>query len=380
MRVLIVNSVCGIGSTGRICTDIYDELVQLGHECCIAYGRESCDPKYHTYKLSNKLDNYWHVFETRTMANHGFASRNTTKKFVQFIKEYNPDVIHLHNIHGYYLNVKILFDYLSEYAGKIVWTFHDQWAYSPQEAYIFDDPSDKTRFSEYPQTYFTFRNQLKRKEHVFSQLSQEKTIIVTPSSWLRQSVEASFLPYPVQVINNGIDLTNFYPREANELIQKYNLENKRIILGCTNIWETRKGLSYFIELAEKLKEYQVVIIGQVEEKLPDAILHISRTDSVEELAQWYSISEVFFNPTQMENFPTVNIEALACGTPILTFGKGGSGEVVDKNVGRVVQDIDEACSILKVTDFKAMRTACVEKSKYYSSSRMVNDYIKLYSK
>src|SRR5690554_5825707 len=125
MRVLIINSVCGVGSTGRIATDLYDQLIREGHECCIAYGRGTSDEKYNTYKISNKLDNYWHVFETRFFDNHGFASRRVTKKFIGFIEEYAPDVIHLHNIHGYYLNVKILFDYLSQFTGKIIWTFHD---------------------------------------------------------------------------------------------------------------------------------------------------------------------------------------------------------------------------------------------------------------
>lgn len=381
MKILIINSVCGIGSTGRICTDLYEELVNQGHECCIAYGRGLASSEYNTYKISNKLDNYWHVFETRFLDNHGFASRKVTKKFIQYIQEYNPDVIHLHNIHGYYLNIKILFRYLEKFSGKIVWTFHDQWPFSSSEAYIFDNPEDKTRFLEYPKTYFPFRDKLSLKKKVFTLLSKERTVIVTPSKWLLHSINNSFLPYKVSLINNGIDLTKFSPSPNKELIDKYGLQQKKIILGCSNIWDKRKGLNYFIELSQKVSsEYQIVIIGKTNMELPKNIIHIERTDSIEELAEWYSISYVFFNPTQMENFPTVNIESLACGTPIVTFGKGGSGEVVNKSTGVIIQNIDELLQLLEKNNFLEYRNDCIINSSYYSQNKMLDSYIDLYTR
>lgn len=381
MRVLIVNSVCGVGSTGRICTDLYDELIKKGHECCIAYGRGSSDDRYNTYQISNQWDNYWHVFETRFLDNHGFASRTVTRKFIDFIKEYEPDVIHLHNIHGYYLNVKLLFSYLNEFNGKIVWTFHDQWVFSSHEAYIFENQLDKTRFFEYPKTFFPFRDNLELKRSIFSNIPQEQAVIVSPSKWLLESIKSSYLPYDVEVINNGIDLTKFYPQNADRLIEKYQLDSKKVILGCSNIWDNRKGLTHFIELSKKIQsDYQIVLIGKTKEKLPDNIIHIPRTDSIETLSKWYSLSYVFFNPTQMENFPTVNIESLACGTPIVTFGKGGSGEVVDNQVGKIVQNVDEFLLILETIDFEKMNQFCVEKSKNYQSKKMVDNYINLYSR
>ena len=379
MRVLIINSVCGVGSTGRICTDLYEELVGQGHECCIAYGRGTCDEKYNTYKISNKLDNYWHVFETRFLDNHGFASRSVTKKFIQFIEEYRPDIIHLHNIHGYFLNVKILFNYLENYDGKIIWTFHDQWAFSSHEAYIFEDSNDKTRFAEYPKTFLPFRDKLALKKEIFSVLPQDRTVIVTPSKWLLNSIKSSFLPYQVNIINNGIDLAKFFSSHNTNLIEKYGLKNKKIILGCSNIWDKRKGIEHFIDLSKKISsEYQIVIIGKTDIELPKTIIHIERTDFIEELVEWYSISYVFFNPTQMENFPTVNIEALACGTPIITFGNGGSGEVVDKNVGSIVSNVDEVVEVLGSIDFESLRQNCIDKSKKFTAQNMVSEYIDLY--
>lgn len=379
MRVLIINSVCGVGSTGRIATDLYNQLVYEGNECYIAYGRGTAPEKYNTYKISNKLDTYWHVFETRFLDNHGFASRRVTKKFINFIEEYNPDVIHLHNIHGYFINIKILFGYLQNFSGKIIWTLHDQWAFSQHAAIIYKE--NENSYVEYPKVYIKFNNNLERKKEVLSTLKKDKVTVITPSLWLSNTINHRVLPYNSKVINNGIDLTKFYIDESSLLEKKYSINGKKIILGCTNIWNESKGIDFFINLSKKISDdYKIVLIGKMPKKYRGTteIVFIEQTQSIDELRQWYSNAYVFFNPTQADNFPTVNLESLACGTPIVTFGIGGSGEVVNKKTGRIISNIDEFINLLAIVNFSNFQKNCIEESKRFSKEKMINEYINIY--
>lgn len=375
----MINSVCGVGSTGRICTDLYDVFTKEGHECCIAYGRGTAPANYETYKIGNEIDNYWHVFETRFFDNHGFASRKATKKFLDFVRTFKPDIIHLHNIHGYYLNVKLLFNYLNnEFKGKIYWTFHDQWAFSSHEAYIFENQKDKKRLLEYPKSYISLHENLKRKENLF--LSNENMVIISPSHWLAESARASFFKNtPIVVINNGIDLKKFEPASFSHLEEKYDLKDKKIILAVSNIWDSRKGLNHIEQLSDLLDDsYQIVVIGNVKQKI-DKILYIDKTESIDELISWYSFATFFVNPTMMENFPTVNIEALACGTPVITFDTGGSPEIIDEYSGAVTSKKTAesiAYEIKKKRVFE--KENCVDRAARFSKRSMVFGYLNLF--
>jgi len=349
MKVLQINSVCGIGSTGRIAIDIHNILIEQGHESYIAYGRnlpKNCD---NVIRIGTKIDNYTHVLKTRLLDKHGFGSKQATIEFINKVKKLNPDIIHLHNIHGYYINIEILFDYIKEAKKPVVWTLHDCWSFTGHCSYFdylgcnkwktgcFECPQK----NEYPKSLILDNSDwnYSKKKEIFTGV--KNLTIVTPSQWLADLVQESFLnEYPLKVINNGIDLNVFKPTE-NSFREKYDLQDKFIILGVANIWTHRKGLKYFIEMSEVLeKDERIVLVGLSEKQLkeiPNNIIGISRTNNVEELVEIYSSADVFVNPTLEDNFPTTNLEALACGTPVVTFDTGGSPESIDKNTGFVVQ-------------------------------------------
>lgn len=344
MKILQINSVCGIRSTGRICTDLAEALEQNGHECKIAYGREIVPEKYLKYavRIGSDFDVKLHALQSRFFDNAGFGSRRATQKFIEWVKDYNPDVIHLHNIHGYYINIEVLFNYLAEADKPVVWTLHDCWAFTGHCAYYsfvkcykwktgcFNCPQKKS----YPSSCLfdqSKQNWLKKKA-LFT--SVKNMMLVTPSKWLANEGNQSFFSkYPVKVIPNGIDLNVFKPTPS-AFREKNGLVGKKIILGVASIWDKRKGLDDFIELSKILDDnYKVVLVGLSEKQinyLPKSIFAISRTNNVKELAEIYSSADMLFNPTYEDNYPTVNLEAHACGTPVVTYRTGGSVESVPK--------------------------------------------------
>lgn len=376
MKILLVNTVFEEGSTGRICKDLYDEYEKNGHQCCIAYGRGKVSPNYNSFKVGNIVSVFSHVFQTRFMDNHGFGSKIATKSLTDFIEEYNPDVIHLHNLHGYYLNIDILGNTLRNYHGYIIWTLHDQWPFSKGAAYIQED---KNSFytKDYPTTFFSFRDNLSRKASAFKDLKH--ITLVTPSEWLKNSLKDSSINYPVEVINNGIDLNLFKSDKRNYLIEKYHLSEKKIILGCSSIWDRRKGLKYFEDLSDVISdEYQIVVIGRVKKKKKNNIIYIDKTESISELVSWYSISSVFLNTTLQDNFPTVNIEALACGTPVVTFDTGGSSEIIDNLSGISIKEKNVKNIYTAIIESQKLdRENCIERAKKFDKNKSYSEYIAL---
>ena len=395
MKVLQINSVCGVGSTGRIATDLYKVLEEQGHECKIAYGRGRAPEGIDSIKIGSNLDNYYHVFKTRVFDKHGFGSINETKKFIEKVKAYNPDIIHLHNIHGYYINIEILFNYLKEANKPVVWTLHDCWAFTGHCAYFDYVGCEKWKSGcgncqqkySYPNSKLADNSKwnYEKKKELFT--SVKNMTIVTPSKWLASLVKESFLEkYDVEVINNGIDLDIFKPTESN-FRETYNLQDKFIVLGVASVWEERKGLKYFIELSKKLSdEYRIVIVG-VDEKqkksIPGNIISISRTNSTKELAEIYTSADIFINPTLEDNFPTTNLESLACGTPVITFDTGGSPECIDIENGMIIKkdDIDglykAICEMSKNISHKDKN---IKICNLFSKKSMFKDYIKIYDR
>lgn len=349
MKVLLINSVCGIRSTGRICTDIAEELEKQGHKVKIAYGREIIPEKYQKYAV--RIGSEWSVrknaLSCRLLDAEGFSAKRETKAFIQWAKEYDPDVIHLHNIHGYYINIDILFDYLKSSGKKVIWTLHDCWAFTGHSAYCdavhcerwMDGCYNCPQKKEYPKSYIdkSKRNWI-RKKNTFTGVPN--MTIITPSHWLAGLVKKSFLnEYPVEVIHNGIDTDKFFPLK-NDFREQYGVGDRFMLLGVSSVWNDLKGYGDFIKLAQMLNEhFAVVMVGLSKEQihsLPRNIIGIERTASIKELSYIYSSADLFLNLTYCDNYPNVNIEAVACGTPVLTYDTGGSPEIIQEYGGYII--------------------------------------------
>ncbi|MDH5092761.1 glycosyltransferase [Clostridium perfringens] len=394
MKVLIINSVCGIRSTGKIVMDLYNTIESYGDECCIAYGRDIPPKNIKTIRIGSNFDNYTHLISSRFLDNHGLGSKKVTKEFIKAIEEYNPDVIHLHNLHGYYLNIEILFRYLKKINKKVIWTLHDCWAFTGHCASFDYVGCEKWKYGcdnccqtgEYPKSIIkdnSKENYLIKKK-IFTLLNN--MIIVTPSKWLAELVKQSFLKkYDVKVINNGIDLNVFKPVE-NNLRKKYNLEKKFVILGVASIFNKRKGIDYFIKLSKILdNNFKIILIGvpkKIIKSLPNNIICIERIDNVDELKEFYTMADVFFNPTMEEVFGMTNIESLACGTPVITFNTGGSPEcILNEKCGFIVKkgDINEVYkNILRLKNTEKMADKIINSASNFDKEEKYKEYIKLY--
>ena len=367
MKVLQINTVCGVLSTGRICTDLAEVLESQGHECRIAYGRMDLPEKYKKYalKIGNCFSLKTDAVFTKLFDNAGFNSKRATKKFIEEIKTYAPDIIHLHNLHGAYVNIKVLFKFLKNYQKPIVWTLHDCWTYTGHCAHFTLIGCEKWKEQccncgatrSYPKSYFLDRSRRnhKLKKKIFTSL--EDIFIITPSKWLADVTKESFLgKYKVIPIPNGVDLNVFKPTYGN-FRSKYGLENKKIILGVASSWYESKGINEFVALSKSLGDmYKVVMVGvddKLASELPPEILTISRTHNVHELAEIYTAADVFFNPSRQETMGLTTVEAMACGTPVVTSNYTAVPEVVTENSGIVCESLDietVKTAILKVLE------------------------------
>ncbi|WHY96092.1 glycosyltransferase [Peribacillus simplex] len=398
MKILQINSVSGIGSTGRIATDIGKILEVEGHESIIAYGREKSNDCNKGMKIGNHFDNYVHVAKTRLFDRHGFGSKKATRNFIDKVEQYKPDIIHLHNVHGYYLNVELLFEYIKKVNKPVIWTLHDCWPFTGHCSYF--DYVNCNRWEtgchscpqkkSYPASVFIDNskdNYLKKKK-LFSGV--KNMTIVTPSIWLAELVKKSFLgEYEVKVINNGIDLKAFKPTTQSNFREINKIKNKFVILGVASDWGKRKGYEYFVELSQKIREDEIIVIVGVTEKqkdnLPTNIIGITKTNSIEDLAEIYSAADVFINPTLEDNFPTTNLEALACGTPVITFNTGGSVESIDNSCGIVVDkgnvmELVIAIEIIKEKGKLSFSQMCIKRAKdLYDKREKFNEYVKEYT-
>lgn len=395
-KLVQINSVCN-GSTGKIMGEIQKCATKNGYTCISFYGRRKGFKNLNSKKINSEFFVYLHGALTLLCNHHGRYSFFQTKRLVKKLRKINPDIIQLHNIHGYYLNYKVLFKYLkNEFKGKVFWTLHDCWPFTGHCAYFDYVKCNKwqtccencPQIKKYPVSLFfdTSKSEYVFKRNLFNDVKD--LTIITPSKWLANLVAKSYLNnYNVKVINNGIDLNIFKQVIDSNVKIKYGIEEgKKIVLGVSNIWEDRKGLNDFIDMSSIIsKNIQIVLVGLTEKqisKLPSNIIGITRTDNQEDLVKLYSIADVFVNPTKEDNYPTVNIESIACGTPVLTYDTGGCKEQIYKNTGFVCKNYSELVDKLEYCIDNDYKHKTFDNSKIIDkldSNKCYEQYIKLYN-
>ena len=355
-KLLQINPVIRVNtSTGRIMQEIGELAMQNGWECHIAYskGRDGIrECRSDIVPVGNKWSTAWHGIETRLFDRHGLASSHATRQFVRKIEEISPDVVHIHNIHGYFLNYQILFDYLSKAGIPVVWTVHDCWLYTGHCYYYSFAGCDRWQTGchhcpqkkEFPTSLFCDRSRrnFEDKKAAFTSMPLDRMTIVPVSEWIRNEMRRSFLnAYPFRVIHNGINTDIFNVYDDRQVRKTFGLGNRHILLGVASIWSREKGLDDFIRMAGMLNEDEVVVLVGIKpedrKRLPDNVVGIARTENIRQLAELYAAADVFVNPTWQDNYPTVNMEAIACGTPVVTYRTGGSVEVITPATGMIVE-------------------------------------------
>lgn len=391
MKIIQINTTCGVGSTGKIAVQISQLLTNREVENEILYSRASSGAQNGKQCGKNSLIKF-EAIKSRILGNYGFNSILETKKIIEEIDNYSPDAILLHNIHGHDCNISILFSYFKQKQKKLYWTFHDCWAFTGYCTYFTLDKCNKwvtgcydcPQYRQYSWFFDRSKELYQRKKKLFSGLD---LTIITPSKWLAELVGKSFLNnYPVRVINNGIDLSIFKPT-TSAFRDKYHISwDKFIILGVAFGWEKRKGLDVFLEMARSLNEdeYQIVLVGtddKVDKILTKNIISIHRTQNQQELVEIYTASDVFVNPTREENYPTVNMESIACGTPVVSFRTGGSPEIIDDCTGSIV-DVDDikglVTEIQRIKKERPYTTAdCVQSAKKFDINKRLEKYVDL---
>lgn len=395
--LLQVNVVANWGSTGRIAEDIGQLAISKGWESYIAYGRGKPQSQSKLIRIGNDVDMYLHALQSRIFDNHGLSSKNVTRKFINQIEQIKPDVIHLHNIHGYFLNYEILFKFLSQTNIPVVWTMHDCWAFTGHCTHFSYIKCERWREScfnclqldAYPKSYICDRSNVNYNKKKRSFTSLKNVIIVPVSDWLAGLLKYSFFKsYPIHRIYNGIDIQKFAPLDITK--QQLGINSKYLLLGVASVWDRKKGLDDFKALFERLSnDYTILLVGLSNEqikKLPFGIKGIARTNNTRELVAYYSVADAFVNPTWEDTFPTTNLEALACGTPVITYRTGGSVEAIDAKTGVVVEvgDIDMLAKKIEEVctnkSNKEIRMLCRERAlDLYDKKERYEEYWELYN-
>lgn len=360
-KLLQISAAVNTTGPGRIAEEIGCRAIAAGFDSYIAFGRIARESHSSVIKIGSKWSVRRHGLASRIFDAHGFASRQATRKLIDQIEEIKPDVILLHNLHGYYLNIDILLTFLKDKDIPLFWTLHDCWLFTGHCTYFDAYECDKWKTHcehcpnrmGYPKSLFldrSKRNYDKKK----SLLKALRNVTFIPvCQWMGRVVNESFMKdTPQRVIYNGVNIEVFRPQNAvmKEMMRsKYGIPDKPIIMGVASIWDKRKGLEDFEWLKNRLpNDYQIVLIGLTSGqamRLSGGIICIPRTENVQELAALYSLANVFVNPTYVDNFPTTNIEALACGTPVITYNTGGSPEAIDENTGVLVPKGDKEALI-----------------------------------
>lgn len=393
-KLLQIDSCLNMLSTGRITESIGKLAIEKGWDCYIVHGARYARPGscMHSIQAVSKLGEYAHFAESLFLDNHGLASRGATKAAIEQIKQIQPDLIQLHCVHGYYMNYKLLFEYLNTTNIPVVWTFHDCWAFTGHCAHFVTAGCEKWKTGcfncplkgDYPKSFVDrSRRNYEVKKSLFA--VNNNLHIVSVSEWLAELTRESFLKdKDIHVIHNGVDLNVFFPKvvEKSKCIR---------VLGVSGVWNRDKGLFDFFKLRELLDkdQFEIILIGLSKEQLkdlPEGIIGVERTNSVSELAEYYSSADVFANPTYADSFPTVNMEALACGTPVITYRTGGSPEIIDEYTGVVVEqgDLDGLIEAIKSISEKGKdyyNTSCRQRAqKLFDKDQCFMEYLNLYEK
>ena len=395
MKTVAAVNLGNFGSTGKVMSGINEIAQSKGYVTYQAYpGHENNHkPDVNDIQICSDFFNRVNQKLSYYTGMNGCFAFFSTLAFLKKIDKIKPDIIHLHNLHNSYINLPMLFKYIKRHNVKVIWTLHDCWAFTGQCPYFTMAKCDKwktgcyscTQYKKYPGS-FTDRTKTmyKLKKKWFTGVKD--MTIVTPSGWLADLVKQSYLKnYNVKVINNGINLSVFKPAES-DFREKHGLQNKYIVLGVASPWGERKGLDVFLKLSERFDDrYKIVLVGlskEQNESLPPNIIGFERTANQTELAQVYTAADVFANPTREDNFPTVNIESLACGTPVVTFNTGGSPEILDRNCGNAVtcDDIDAFEKEIRFVCENKPYTQenCIKRAKKFDMNDKFEEYVRLY--
>ncbi len=393
MKIAYINSVAGYGSTGRL----IDQLSQMeGIEAKIYFGRKKDLSKGDTFRMTSFAGNVSHALQTFLFDRHAFCNTKETRRMLEDLERFQPDLIHMHNLHGYYIDVQTLFEYLRKKDIPVVWTLHDCWAFTGHCAHYEAVGCEKwkTGCRDCPQLwpyYPTFyggnvSSNYARKKELFTSL-KDRLHLTVPSAWLKEQASMSFLKdTDCRLIANGVDLDVFRP-EASSFREEHSLEGKTLVMACSSIWTQRKGLDELIRLSHEMPEGSVLCVvgvspSQIRKFDPETIC-VKRTDSVRELAGIYSSADLFVNPTWEESFSLVNVEAQACGCPVVTYKAGGSTEMVSEKTGIVLEKHDiegmrKAIAAVTGKKIRFNREDCVENASSFSIGRMHEGYRQLY--
>lgn len=399
MRILQINHTYqNGGSTGRITKALSTVMLKHGITPFVAYGYNTDNTDDDgTLCLQGFWRRKWNILRCRIGARHGFYNETETNRLIAFIQEVKPDIIHLHNIHGHYVHVDRLMAYIKQHHIPVVWTLHDCWSFTgwcasgPAHCNKWQTHCDDCKMGrEYPYCWFSTHasSNFDKKKSAFTGI--EDLTIVTPSSWLSTLVKQSFLKdYPVRVINNGIDLQLFKPASSN-IRQQLGIGQQKIILACMGQFIKRKGSEDLEILTKMLADDELLIIVGVPAHQQRLLflqhcLGLPHTDSIDQLAELYSEASVFINPTYEDNFPTTNIEALACGTPVVTYDTGGSIEAIDQQTGAVVPQGDvksmltEARRLINSDQQRLTQLCRARAADLFDMNKQFEQYIDLYS-
>lgn len=386
------------GSTGNIMLRIAEQARERGH-IVRTYSSASVDSRTEVYVSDDHFvfgsytENKIHVYLGVATGRNGFFSYFGTRQLIKDLEEFGPEIIHLHNLHRFCIDLPLLFKYINRKNIRVIWTLHDCWSFTGKCPHFEMAQCDKwlngcggcPSLGDYPKSMVdSTRAMYRKKKEMFTSISD--MTVVTPSKWLAEQVSESFLnKYETKVIYNGIDTEIFKPVDSN-FRKSINCEDKFLLLGVAFDWSERKGLDVFNTLADELDErYRIVLVGvneRVAERVSTKIITVPRTESQKELAEIYSSADIFVNPTREEVLGLVNLEALACGTPVITFRTGGSPETINEKCGATVEKNDIVALKEKIELIASTRPFsvedCLQRASEFKQFDKFKEYVDLY--
>lgn len=397
MKIMQVDVNYAFSSTGKIVADLVSGLNELGHTTSAFYGRGANSNLENVHKISSDFEVVLHALSTRlTGLTDGFSPLSTNR-LIAHIESFKPDIIHLHDLHGYYLNIEDLVVYLKRKKIPTVWTFHCEFMYTGKCGYAFDCVKWKTecdqcpRLNDYPQSlFFDFTNRMfLEKKKMFDDF--HLLHIVSPSEWLADRIRQSIVGNKkLSVIYNGIDTEIFYKRSTSLIKSEFNIGDQFVALSVgSDLLSSRKGGKWILELARRVfsKNILFIMVGvdQVPKNIPNNVRIVHRINDQDLLAEYYSVADVLLLTSEKETFSMVSAESLACGTPIIGFDSGAPKEVALPGYGQFVSyaDLNALESLLhavKEGEVKFMSSnECINFARRrYSKNTMVDAYLRVY--